>query len=58
MASLARSTIVVVHEVAQDSEGFSPFELLFGRKPWRLLDLIKENWEEGTGRLLVLGARH
>ena len=26
---------------------FLPFELLFGRKPRRVLDLIKENWEEG-----------
>ena len=27
--------------------GFSPFELLFGQKPQGILDLIKENWEEG-----------
>ena len=39
--------LFVVREVPQASTGFSPFELLFGRKPWGVLDLIKENWEEG-----------
>ena len=27
--------------------GFSPFELLFGRKPQGVLDLVKENWAMG-----------
>ena len=27
--------------------GFSPFELLFRRKPQSVLDLVKENWEMG-----------
>ncbi|KAM6944694.1 regulator of G-protein signaling 3-like [Lycodopsis pacificus] len=41
-----------VREVPQASTGFSPFELLFGRTPRGVLDLIKENWEEGpsTGK--------
>ncbi|XP_031732011.1 uncharacterized protein LOC116399190 [Anarrhichthys ocellatus] len=36
-----------VRDVPQASTGFSPFELLFGRKPRGVLELIKENWEEG-----------
>ena len=39
--------LFAVQEVPQASTGFSPFELLFGRKPRGVLDLIKENWEEG-----------
>ena len=39
--------LFAVREVPQASTGFSPFELLFGRKPRGVLDLIKENWEEG-----------
>ncbi|XP_069375367.1 uncharacterized protein [Paralichthys olivaceus] len=35
-----------VWEVPQASKGFSPFQLLFGRKPRGVPDL-KENWEEG-----------
>ncbi|XP_061833116.2 uncharacterized protein [Nerophis lumbriciformis] len=36
-----------VREVPQSSTGFSPFELLFVRKPRGVLDLVKESWEEG-----------
>ena len=39
--------LFAVREVPQASTGFSPFELLFGRKPRGVLNLIKENWEEG-----------
>jgi len=41
------SLLFAVRDVPQDSTGFSPFELLFGRTPRGMLDLIKENWEEG-----------
>uniref|UniRef100_A0AAQ4QC45 Integrase catalytic domain-containing protein n=1 Tax=Gasterosteus aculeatus aculeatus TaxID=481459 RepID=A0AAQ4QC45_GASAC len=41
--------LFAVREVPQASTGFSPFELLFGRTPRGVLDLIKENWEEGLG---------
>ncbi len=36
-----------VAEVPQASTGFSPFELLYGRQPRGVLDVIKESWEEG-----------
>ena len=32
-------------EVPQASTGFSPFELLYGRRPRGLLDIAKEDWE-------------
>jgi transposase InsO family protein len=34
-----------IREVPQSSTGFSPFKLLYGRRPRGLLDLAKEVWE-------------
>ncbi len=39
--------LFAVREVPQASTGFSPFELLYGRQPRGVLDVIKESWEEG-----------
>uniref|UniRef100_A0A671V8A1 Integrase catalytic domain-containing protein n=1 Tax=Sparus aurata TaxID=8175 RepID=A0A671V8A1_SPAAU len=39
--------LFAVREAPQASAGFSPFELLFGRKPRGVLDLVRENWETG-----------
>jgi len=39
--------LFAVREVPQASTGFSPFELLFGRTPRGVLNLIKGNCEEG-----------
>ncbi|XP_061898861.1 uncharacterized protein LOC133646933 isoform X2 [Entelurus aequoreus] len=36
-----------MREVPQASVGFAPFELLYGRRPHGVLDVIKESWEEG-----------
>ncbi len=38
--------LFAVREVPQASTGFSPFELLYGRQPRGVLDVIKESWEE------------
>uniref|UniRef100_A0A8C1LPZ1 Gypsy retrotransposon integrase-like protein 1 n=1 Tax=Cyprinus carpio TaxID=7962 RepID=A0A8C1LPZ1_CYPCA len=35
-----------VREVPQASTGFTPFELLFGRQPRGLLDVVREAWEQ------------
>ena len=37
--------LFAVREVPQASTGFSPFELLYGRRPRGLLDFAKEAWE-------------
>ncbi len=39
--------LFAVREVPQASTGFSPFELLYGRQPRGVLDVIKKSWEEG-----------
>ncbi|KYO27749.1 hypothetical protein Y1Q_0005298 [Alligator mississippiensis] len=38
--------LFVVREAPQASTGFSAFELLYGRQPRGILDLIKEGWED------------
>lgn len=44
--------LFVVQEVSQASMGFSPFELLYGRQHWGILDLLTEIWEEQETRML------
>ncbi len=39
--------LFAVREVPQASTGFSPFELLYGRQPRGVLDILRETWEEG-----------
>ena len=38
--------LFAVREIPQSSTGFSPFELLYGRHPRGILDILKETWEE------------
>ncbi|XP_056598991.1 uncharacterized protein LOC130417451 [Triplophysa dalaica] len=39
--------LFAVREVPQASTGFSPFELLYGRQPRGVLDVLREAWEDG-----------
>uniref|UniRef100_A0A8C1LM62 Gypsy retrotransposon integrase-like protein 1 n=1 Tax=Cyprinus carpio TaxID=7962 RepID=A0A8C1LM62_CYPCA len=39
--------LFAVREVPQASTGFSPFELLYGRQPRGVLDVLRETWEDG-----------
>ncbi len=39
--------LFAVREVPQASTGFSPFELLYGRQPCGVLDVLRETWEGG-----------
>lgn len=45
----------IVHSPGGTSgiQGFSPFELLYGRQPRGILDIIKEAWEEQESRVQV-----
>ncbi|MBN3272197.1 NYNRI protein, partial [Polyodon spathula] len=47
-AKLLPYLMFAVREVSQNSTGFSPFELLYGRQPRGIVDLVKEGWEEQT----------
>ena len=42
--------LFAIREVPQSSTGFSPFELLYCRRPRGLLDLAKETWEQQPSR--------
>ncbi len=39
--------LFTVREVLQASTGFPPFQLLYGRQPRGVLDVLRETWEEG-----------
>ena len=38
--------LFAVREIPQSSTGFSPFEILYGRHPRGILDVLKKTWEE------------
>uniref|UniRef100_A0A8C5MX72 Integrase catalytic domain-containing protein n=1 Tax=Leptobrachium leishanense TaxID=445787 RepID=A0A8C5MX72_9ANUR len=38
--------LFAVREVLQSSTGFSPFEILYGRHPRGIVDILRETWEE------------
>lgn len=40
--------LFTICKVPQASLGFSPFELLHGRHPRGILDVVREDWEEGV----------
>ncbi|XP_042299936.1 uncharacterized protein LOC121917889, partial [Sceloporus undulatus] len=43
---LVEPLLFAFREVPQSSLGFSPFELVYGRRPRGILDIVKEGWEE------------
>lgn len=45
-----------MREVPQASPGFSPFGLLYGRHPRRVLDGLREEWEKVPGGPIPLSA--
>ncbi len=47
IGTMAGTPFVRCAEVPQASTGFSPFELLYGRQPRGVLDVLRETWEEG-----------
>ncbi len=47
LGQVAGTLLFAVREVPQASTGFSPFELLYGRQPRGVLDVLRETWEEG-----------
>ncbi len=42
--------LFTVREFPQASTGFSPFELLYGRQPRGVLDVLRETWEDGPSQ--------
>ncbi|XP_075769237.1 uncharacterized protein LOC112544884 [Pelodiscus sinensis] len=49
---LLPALMFAVREVPQASLGYSPFELLYGRRPRGILDLVKEGWETSVSPAL------
>uniref|UniRef100_K7EW93 Integrase catalytic domain-containing protein n=1 Tax=Pelodiscus sinensis TaxID=13735 RepID=K7EW93_PELSI len=43
--------LFAIREVPQASTGFSPFELLYGRQPRGILDIVREAWEAQETRV-------
>uniref|UniRef100_A0A8C3H6S9 ribonuclease H n=1 Tax=Chrysemys picta bellii TaxID=8478 RepID=A0A8C3H6S9_CHRPI len=50
--ALLPASLFAIREVPQASRGLSPFELLYGRQPRGILDLLKEEWEAQETRVL------
>lgn len=38
--------LFVIREIPQSSLGFSPFEVIYGRHPTGILDIVRETWED------------
>ncbi|XP_075762946.1 uncharacterized protein LOC142819454 [Pelodiscus sinensis] len=49
--TLLPALLFAVREAPQASTGFSPFELLYGRQPRGILDVIRERWEDQETRV-------
>lgn len=56
--------LLAYREVPQESTGFSPFKLLYGREVQRPLDILKEEWEASprsdksvVSHILLIGRR-